>query len=452
MVLNPNLSEEIPGKKTLKGIISETPDEFTKNALSMVYPPKLVKRILFRPYIGKLFPYIDVEVPNHRTQLSFFYGRLNMRFSKERNCTICKTKFNEKPNGNKTEDYIPICLCKKCKEKVFYEYWECLNATIIKAVRKAKINTNQIGSERKIEEINTQQCKSFLDPRCGFPLESNYTNPCLENHGIALLMNSRRSLKLFAAPIEKLKYMMMWEGGIAGVILGYKRKIMNLELLEGWLSKIILIIKNEITKLNQQIASQKNPIIMLFPQIHLDETPKLTGGFQEWLVYTFLNYYKNLETQKYCRILINTPFFILKELLESITRKMEIDILKFISLVDRYPPLNFKLREELETNFNNALNIGKIESFKCSLMEKFHYSYDNEKGMHLIPINNGFFSSFLNQFCPISRIKLNRSKKSEDLEIYKILGSFGKRIIVDSSQSPRPVTLNLNEISGRYIY
>lgn len=237
MVINSNLGEEGPWNQTLKGAISETPDEFTKNALSMVYPPKIVKRILFRPYLGKLFPHIDVEVPNHRTQLSFFYGRINMRFSREQNCTLCKTKLTEDNNmlGTESKSFIPICLCNRCKERVYYEYWDCLNSTIANALKSVNDNSNLYNFEIELNKVETHRCQNFLKPRCNFPTESSHTNPCLKNHGLALLMSNQRNLKLLSAPIDKLKYIMMWEGGIAGIIVGYKRKILNLELLEEWL-------------------------------------------------------------------------------------------------------------------------------------------------------------------------------------------------------------------------
>ena len=459
MVINSNLSEEGPWEQSLKGVISETPDEFTKNALSMVYPPRIVKRILFRPYLGKLFPHIDVEVPNHRTQLSFFYGRINIRFSSERNCTICKTKLTENKNKlqHESKNYLPIYLCNRCKERVYHEYWDCLNSTVAQALKLTDNSRNLFNLEMEIEpnKVETHRCQNFLKPRCGFPIESSRTNPCLKNHGLALLMSNQRSLKLISAPIDKLKYMMMWEGGIAGIIVGYKRKILNLELLEKWLSKILKIIGEEIRSINQQSSIRNDLISVIFPQLNFNQpaTAKETTNFKEWLLYTFLKYYDKYEFQKYYKILISTPIFILKEILEVITRKMEIDILEFINFLDRYPPLNFRFREDLGTNFKIALNIDRIDKFKTDLMDEFHYVIDDDRhGIHLKPPNKTFFTSFLNQFSPLELIKFPGKKLNEEIEIYKILGAFGKKIIVKSNQTAEPGILNLNEISGRYIF
>lgn len=59
-------------------------DDFVINALSNYYPIKIVKRFMFRPLLGRWYPYIDVKSSGYSMQLSLFFGKLNMTFSLEK--------------------------------------------------------------------------------------------------------------------------------------------------------------------------------------------------------------------------------------------------------------------------------------------------------------------------------------------------------------------------------
>jgi aspartate/methionine/tyrosine aminotransferase len=71
----------------------------------------------------------------------------------------------------------------------------------------------------------------LLDPRCGYPKDSERLNPCLEDFGIGLVMIDSHTLKIFIAPLKTLKYNIIWHGGLFGLILGRYNRIINIETL-----------------------------------------------------------------------------------------------------------------------------------------------------------------------------------------------------------------------------
>lgn len=482
MIFEPEGIDKSQEKVGLKEIISDISDEFTKEALSLIYPSKIVKRVLFRPFVGKLFPYIDIKTPTNQTQLSFFYGRISVRFSSERKCCVCEKQLNTQDKKILNKSYIPLYICQECKRNIFYGYWECLKSTLINA---SHFNSNNIGVD------SPQRCNNFLEPRCGYPLDSDRINPCLLNHGIGLLLKDNQTFTIYAAPLEKLKYMMAWDGGIAGIILGYSRRIMNLEQLERLFSNVVKSANQVIQKLNESIDNKNQIIKITVPQIQMRQNPENTLSLREWILFSFLKYYQNYEIQKYCRFLLDRPLFILKKVLEGILQDLDIEILEFLKLYEWYPPLDFKFREWLEGNFKHLLNLENLKSFKCEIMDKlcqtplysqahvqensqgfksdFNYyltsnsnsvsnSISNSVNNHLYKYENdvgsnfstGSFKTFLDQFCPLESIKF--SALQEDLEIYEILGAFGNNLIVNSNKSNQPCLVDLNNLSGRYIY
>jgi len=474
MIIEPEGIDNSQEKAVLKNIISNTSDEFTKEALSLIYPSKIVKRILFRPFVGKLFPYIDIKSPTNLTQLSFFYGRINMRFSKERKCCVCEKRLETQDEKILSKSYIPLYICQECKRNIFYGYWECLKSTLINT---SHLNSNNIRIE------SSKRCNNFLEPRCGYPIDSEQTNPCLQNHGIGLLLRDNQTFTIYAAPLEKLKYMMTWDGGISGIILGYRRRIINLELLERLFSDIVKSANRIIKKLNQSMDNKNQTIKITIPQIQVRKSPEKALALREWILFSFLKYYQNHEIQKYCRFLLDRPLFILKMVLEEITQELDIEILEFLKLYEWYPPLDFKFREWLEGNFKKILKLDNLKSFKCEIMENlcqaplfsqsqmqenfqsfnqnFNYYFtstsyhvpnnvsnsENKAGSNLFTDS---FRTFLDQFCPLEFIKIIALK--EDLEIYEILGAFGNNLIVNSNLSNPPCLVDLNDLSGRYIY
>ncbi len=467
MIINPNLAEGTPKEPGIMQITESTSDGFTKAALSLLYPPRKVKRILFRPYVGKLFPYIDVETPNQRTQLSFFYGRVNICFSRDRRCIGCGTILNKEESERKRVnlDSIPLYLCNKCEKRIFYDYWECLHSTIIHATRPTLNQTQTTSSARENGVISkgnkgtkpNRRCDNFLEARCGYPIDSPYINPCLKNHGIGLLISDDYAVKVLAAPLDILRYMMMWEGGIIGIILGRKRQIINLEMLEENLQKVIYTTKIAIHNCGCQANANKenDDIILRVPQVEKNRNNKIYAIPKQSILYSFLKYYKAHEVQKYSKILIDKPLFILKSVLEEVGRVCKLYILEFINLYERYPPLNFQLRKSLEALFTSRLNIKKVDQFQCSMMNDIHSKGSNNQSTNELFKLGEFeisreFKAFLNSFWSYEHLEL--SNLTQDLEIYRIMGAFGKILIVESNQSNKPITLNMNELSGRLIY
>lgn len=491
-MINKTGSFDISKKDEEGGIISpELADLFIEDSLSLIYPPRTIKRILYRPFLGKLYPYIDIKTPNILTQLSFFYGRLNMRISRERKCCVCEKVLNKSDEEIIWEAKVPLYVCQECRGDIFYDYWDCLRSTLLEASGRM-INFGKAESSKV--------CPNFLEPQCGFPMESTHLNPCLENYGIGLLIRDAGTLALYAAPLTKLKYIMLWDGGIAGVILGYKRIIIQLDKLEELVKIIGRISQNTIRTLNKTLESEHCPIKISLPQTGKTEgSHKFShknNALNEWILYNFLDYYQFYEAQKYCKIFLQRPLLILRELLEHILREVRIEILEFLKFYKWYPPLAFNFREWLKENFKKTLDLKYMRDFTCERMERLRdgaiYSKENsvENALNSRNIYNNYLASksnlkngyvkdinhdiqnnenittpqnenslqsiqapymnFLEQFCPISQIKFN--ELTEELEIYEILGSFGKNLIINSNIHPHPCQINLNDLSGRSIY
>ena len=118
--------------------------------------------------------------------------------------------------------------------KVYYNYWNCLqyvwdnNCQILQDNNKFKedlIRKNSI-------------CDNFLEPRCRYPRDAERTNPCLKNHAIGLVLENECRFKIIIGPYDSLKYRMIWNGGLLGIILGYSNRILNLDILNSTLNKI----------------------------------------------------------------------------------------------------------------------------------------------------------------------------------------------------------------------
>lgn len=440
------------GQKGLKSLNYETSAGFVEKALTLLYKPALVKRILFRPFIGNYFPYIDIRSLHQTTQLSFLYGRITMAVSKERRCVVCKKELNKVEKTMIEKESFPIYMCKKCEKKVFYEYWNCLKSTMIRAynsipdkridaVNLRHTKKNELNNENSANSTIAHRCANFLEPRCGYPVESSNNNPCLKNHAIGILMGNQNSINIFSAPIKKLKYMMIWRGGVAGVILGFKKRIINLELVETLMKKLFKIVYQVVRNINQKFKrkAEAEQIKIFIPQIQKIKNKSQAESFIEWLFYTFLRYYQSYGFQKFCRLLLDKPLFILKEVLKGIFKKTELDleVLEFLKLYEWYPPLDLGFRDTLEKKFQTILDLDKMLQFRCSESEE-------------ILKNREKFSAFLKKWYSFDEITFSALR--EDLEIYNILGLFGNRIIINSNVSNQPCSLSMKDLSGRYIY
>ena len=162
--------------------------EFAKDLFSMLYPLKTVKRFIYRPMLGRWYPHIDVDLLGYDMQLGFFFDEVGVSFSKERFCCKCGAKLSEERPLN---SYIPISLCSDCNVKIFYEYWDCLNSlycsnSLMNDHFSNKDDNNKDDNTHK--NVQKSACDDFLKPRCGYPFDGEYVNPCLKNHGIGLIL------------------------------------------------------------------------------------------------------------------------------------------------------------------------------------------------------------------------------------------------------------------------
>ncbi len=103
----------------LYGEFQKTLSDFASDSLCSLYPSSIIKRIVYRPMIGRWFPHVDVITQGYKSQVSFFFDELTMCLSKERYCSLCGLEIQGTP---KSLDSIPISVCPKCFNRIYYEY------------------------------------------------------------------------------------------------------------------------------------------------------------------------------------------------------------------------------------------------------------------------------------------------------------------------------------------
>ncbi|MHA1660737.1 MAG: hypothetical protein ACTSUT_16620 [Promethearchaeota archaeon] len=420
---------------TVNEIIQGETDDFVRNILSFLYPIKIIKRILVRQLLGKWYPYIDVQISGRDTQLSLFYGRINMRISKERTCVYCGKSINE---INLTDNYIPVSLCDDCFSKVYYDYWDCLQGVYSAGYLKIKGRDNS--------EIPVV-CENLLIPKCGYPINSERINPCLKNHAIGVILVDNSTLKVVVAPYDKIKYLVAWQGGIFGLILGWTERIMNLEILEWKLEEIFRVIISCIESLNNSGENYENfDRDFLFKRCRLNLIPPNSCSdnllsidtINQWVLINYLTYYKSYGVRNLFNSIFERPTAILKAILERLMEEIDIEILDFLELYKSFSPFSFELRSFLDASIRQVLNIKDISELSLYLSE--YLSKDKK--------NLGFIDVF-QEFKGMKYINFEDLK--EDLEIYRIMGLLGSILIINSNVSRDPMLLDMKELIGRKV-
>lgn len=414
---------------SLKEIIQDISDNFTRNILSTLYPSKVIKRFIFRPLLGKWYPYIDVKSEFYDSQLSLFFGKINMKFSKERICSYCSKNLD---GFTRIIDALPIALCKNCFPRIYYGYWDCLNEIYNKKYFNSDENECQI------------ICKDLLAPKCGFPHNSERVNPCLKNHAIGLVMIDDSTLRVIIGPLEFINYQMAWKGGLLGLIFGYSNRIMNIEILEQKFRKIFPLIKSSIKEFNNndgyhKIFNKKSffgeyKISLHSPYLDLKNFSD-NHSIIQWILINFFRYYKNFEIKLFIANFFERPLSFLKILLKQILKKFDIEILQFIELYKYFTPLTSDLRQNFEDNVKKLLNIDKISKFSRYLIE-------NEANIKFVDLVEIF------KQIPF----VNFKALNKELEIYEILCALGSKLIVKSNISDNPMLLTISDLIGRKIY
>lgn len=393
--------------------------EFAVNSLTSLYPSSIIKRIIYRPMIGKWFPYIDIMNQEYNSQMAFFFDELSLCLSKERYCSLCGIEIQDFLN---IIDSIPISVCPMCFNQIYYDYWKCLDMS------------HQSCANKNINSTSTQEisiCDDFLDSRCGYLSNSEFTNTCLKDHAIGLVLLDANHIRIIIGRRDTLKYRMIWMGGLLGIILGFTNRIMNLSILNRVLSKFYTLLYEQTEYYNN--FNQKLQIQLIHNSNQLPDDIEQEIWYS-WLLYSLLNYYSNYEIKYFLKTKYFGAIEYLKLNLQNVITKCELDIIDYVELAHVYPPIDFTLRTQLEKVFfqgnltRSKLNASILEFIKCS-------------GSNISSLRN----LFQDQIYSIKRI-------TSEIEIKKILCVIGQFILVISNINEKPLLLNLKEIIGRKFF
>jgi hypothetical protein len=420
----------------------EVPDSLTREYLSLLYPQKAIKRILFKPYLGKWYPYIDSWSPNSDMQLTLFYGPINITISQGKHCLSCGGDLSSKnPRKNSSRDIAKnLALCFKCQSKIHFGYFDCLFQIILNSIKNRK-------SETSFEKI---RCENLLEPRCGYPIFSESTNPCLLNHGIGLIVESPASVKILIAPLKKLKYYMIREGGIIGVIFGCSNKIINLESLENQLVQIFAYLEETINLINTQLENYEEKRIKLklkFPQI--DGNNPINQEYSEskindnplyWMVLlNFLNYYKSYTIKTYMNKLLRTPVQILKEIIVNLSKVTDLEILDFYELYNTIIPFDKNLRDLIEDEIIKSTMKTQNSRFLENLVNFIRHNSETK-------LHNAFLRIFQEKiFNQMVRI-------NEEIQINRVLGVLGSNLLIQTNHLEYFGVIKIDDLIGRNFY
>lgn len=433
MILKPELADGKAKFAFIEEQVKLSTNEYLNSILNTIYPLRIVKRFIFRPYLGHWYPYMDVSSPGYDFQLSLFYGKINFLFSKEKICSLCNIMLND---NNSINNLIPVSLCSDCFSKVYLRYWNCLK----KIYESAFLDIEGIKSSGE-----QMVCKNLLFPECGYPMNTEKTNPCLKNHAIGLVMLDDSTLKVMIGLLETIKYQMIREGGLVGIILGYSNRIMNLEILEKILSVLYYHIIYFIDKYNSSHGQGK--VLKQLPYLD-DHAVKLYSNhssspvginkarISQWILINFFRYYNDFEKTRFIFDLMKRPLNFLKFLIEHLLTKVhfDIEILQFVDLYKTFIPFNFNLRKYCEKLITNILELNRITEFSRAILKNLREPF----------ISDG--ANWIRQF-----FMINFKNSSKELEIKDVSCALGRFLIVSSNFSEAPALLDINDLIGRKI-
>ncbi len=454
------LAQEIG--KELRAWYSEWDVVFQEGMMEYLYPKNVIKRIVYKPHDGCWYPYIDVMREEGQSQLSFFYGQVSVQVSEKRYCCGCFKEMRDEEIFNYRG--VPVALCSNCFSKIYYGYWECLESTFFESLsgkRNLRFKGNMDGVNDLFipEDFNNENgndfeqhqicgpCEDFFNSRCGFPLNPELLNPCLKNHGIGLLMENSHVLRVMIGTLDSLKYQMIWNGGLFGVILGKKKQILNLALL----SRVFHEVLKEIEGLTKRYNDSINGVSCggmkgLKKNIRISRYGKVKGGLfsftiNEWLLLSYWSHDSRFTVKQRIQEWLMPSMEYLMELVKEIMKKHELEIVDYYDIMNSFAPFSENLGIYLE----------KHEAIKRS--EKYFLrkggcdQFDN----FLKNLSANPEISFFNQQKFSEKFNMNNINRirPSNLEIEEIMGAMGKFLIVKTARLEEPIMITTWDLIGK---
>ena len=386
------------------------------------YPLKIIKRILFKPYLKLWYPNLDIVSPGYESQLTLFYGKYSLKLSSEKRCSLCLRLLN---NSSNTNYILPISLCSDCLSKVHFGYWSCLRNIYNNGVK----NSLEYSSN-----VDFKICENLFKPQCGFPINSEKINPCLKNHAIAIILKDFETIEIIIGSLESIKYQIIAYGGLLSVILGNRNRIINLEKFELVFGDIASIIDNFVRDY------EREKFKCIYGNFQF-ETLKNYKYIKTWLLISFLRYYNYYVVKKIFQNLFVKAIIFLKHLIKHILYeiKCEIEIIDFIELYKLFPPLSSFLRSYIEESF---IEFFESQNLSC-VFDKIL-----KESLHNIEIE--YYFGNINLFYGLKDSNNNYYNRKE-INIKEVLYSCGSYLFIRETQKKKIRVISIQEIIGRNI-
>jgi len=364
---------------------------------------------------------------------------------------------------------IPVALCSSCFSKVYHGYWECLEGLLRGSLAlngDAKTGGHHSSvkeffgqgdfidesyeevSDTGVKGFNRQWkglCEDIFNPRCQFPLDPELLNPCLKNHGIGLLMEDSRRLKILIGSLESIKYQMIWNGGLFGVILGRSKQILNLPLLSGVISEVQQEIKRHVKSYNasingaswREMGGLKRQVRILNGSGFLRDFSSFTVN--EWILLSYWSQDMRYVVKQRIQEWLMPSITFLIELVRKILEQHELEIVDYHDIMDGFTPLSENLRSYLE----NHRVIRRLEEL---ILEKGRWVHYFDKVLNDVAEHPE--RSFFNQEKFFGAFN-NSKNQAIHLEIEEIMGAFGQFLIVKPVHLEFPTVLTTWELIGK---
>ncbi len=233
-------------------------------------------------------------------------------------------------------------------------------------------------------------------------------------------------LMVLIGRIDTIKYKMIWMGGLIGIILGFSNRIMNLCVLKEALPAFYTHLYEHTDQYNNIHPTSR---ITIFKEYFKMENEGKEEIMCNWFLFSFLNYYINIEVRHFLRKYLLKPIEYLKFILNNICIKCELEVLDFLELTQIYPPIDFTLREKVENQLFQGHSLKFfLECIKENTSDSHNLKSLCQECFHIV------------------------EKQSQELELKKIVWGMGQFILAQSDMGEKPILININEIIGRKFY
>ena len=405
--------------------------------LSELYPRRIIKRLVYKPYLGHYIPYIDVYDPRYGSQLFAFHGKVDINMSLRRLCSGC---FNELDGDFIERLPIPVSLCHDCYSRLFHGYWDCL----WDVYGEFQYDGSRIGENNG---KGYDSCDLLL-PECGHILSGDEVNPCLRNHAIGMIIQDNNRIKVTCERLENIKHLMTLNGGLFVFILGIRNKILDIISLSSILKQfrqLLEVIIKEYKEKYQKSTSNFYGIkkdhsdfrILSVERSNYLLEKNLGNYLLDWIILRYLLRDNSGIATDYLNSYYSEVFEFIRFFVKGFIEKKnnDLEILDFLELHDFFSPLTPNFISDLE---EQLLLVSDSESSYKRLVEKLKSNRS--------AVLNSLMSMFVN------KEKLLMELEEDYFNTCEVAGNFGSFIIIKTNLSEKWTIFNIQDFVGREIF